>query len=525
MGKSVQAIRISVSCLIVSLLAACGGGGGGSSTPPSSNSPPAAAPATGFDAGQFQSSAQFKNLCAAPRAGSGFPDRQGATSDENNWLRSWSNELYLWYNEITDQNPRNFSTSDYFGRMKTTALTGSGAAKDRFHFTIPTAEYEALSESGIEAGYGAKFVVIASSPPRNVRVAFVTAGSPAAAAGLVRGTRIIAVDGAIVVDTSNVAALNAGLFPDGTGEVHRFEVMVPGETTVRTITLTSAEISIDPVDNLKVINVAGDDVGYMHFNNHIAPAEEDLVSAFRFLRDQNVDDLVLDLRYNGGGFLDIANETAFMIAGASARGKVFEEIRFNSKHPVTNPVTNERLQPDRFHETTQGFSGPQGVALPVLNLRRVFVLTTARTCSASEAIINGLRGAGVEVIQIGGTTCGKPFGFYATGNCGTTYFSIQFQGVNALGFGDYPDGFGQTTGAVQTPGCQVTDDFTKQLGDPDEQLLSAALSYQDTGNCPTLSRTLEESGGIAINKPGEHQTQNQGEELVEPQFPGAVMRL
>jgi len=520
MGKSVQAIRISVSCLMVSLLAACGGGGGSSAPPVSTSSP-----ASGFDAGQFQPSSQFKDLCAVPRTGSNFPDRQGTTTDENNWLRSWSNELYLWYNEITDQNPRSFSTSDYFDRMKTTALTGSGAAKDRFHFTIPTAEYEALAESGIEAGYGAKFVVLSGTRPRDVRVAFVNAGSPAAAAGLVRGTRVVSVDDAIVADTSDTDALNAGLFPNGTGEVHRFEILLPDETTARTVTLTSAAISIDPVDNLKVINVAGDDVGYMHFNNHIAPAEEDLVSAFRFLRDQNVDDLVLDLRYNGGGFLDIANETAFMIAGVSARGKVFEEIRFNNKHAVTNPVTNERLQPDRFHETTQGFSGPQGVALPVLNLRRVFVLTTGRTCSASEAIINGLRGAGVEVIQIGGTTCGKPFGFYATGNCGTTYFSIQFQGVNALGFGDYPDGFGQTAGAVQTPGCQATDDFTRQLGDPDEQLLSTALAYQDTGSCPTLSQPLDASEGIAINKPGEYQTQDEGEELVEPQFPGAVLRL
>ena len=525
MGKSAQSIRIGVSCLILGLLAACGGGGGGSSTPPSSATPPSTTPpATGFDAGQFQASSQFKNLCAVPRSGANIPDRPGTTTDENNWLRSWSNELYLWYNEITDQNPRNFTTPDYFTRMKTSALTGSGAAKDRFHFTIPTAEYEALAQSGIEAGYGAKFVITASSRPREVRVAFVTAGSPAASAGLVRGVSITAVDGENVADTSNVDALNGGLFPDGTGEVHRFEFTLSGETLVRSVTLTSAEITIDPVDNVKVINVAGDDVGYMHFNTHIATAEEDLVSAFRFLQSQNVDDLVLDLRYNGGGFLDIANETAFMIAGASARGKVFEEIRFNDKHRVTNPVTNERLEPDRFHETTQGFSGPQGVALPMLNLRRVFVLTTARTCSASESIINGLRGVGVEVIQIGGTTCGKPFGFYATGNCGTSYFSIQFQGVNALGFGDYPDGFGQTAGSVQTPGCRANDDFTRQLGDPDERLLSTALGFQDTGSCPVGLGSVEETEGIAINKPGEYATRDEGEELVEPPFPGSVLR-
>ncbi len=100
-----------------------------------------------------------------------------------------------------------------------------------------------------------------------------------------------------------------------------------------------------------------------------------------------------------------------------------------------------------------------GQALPALNLSRVFVLTTASTCSASEAIINSLQGVNVQVIQVGSTTCGKPYGFYPADNCGVTYFSIQFQGVNAKNFGDYPDGFTpQNTIAVQgvlLPGCSV----------------------------------------------------------------------
>ncbi len=519
MDNLARAFRTGVTSALIGALVACGGGGGGGSVPP------AAAPApAGFDAGQFQPSSQFKNLCAAPRSGSGIPDRPGTTTDENNWLRSWSNELYLWYNEITDQNPRSFTTPDYFDRMKTSALTGSGSARDRFHFTIPTAEYEALSQSGIEAGYGAKFVITSNLPPREVRVAFISAGGPAALAGLVRGTRITSVDGASVADTSDVDTLNGGLFPDGEGETHGFEVILPGETVVRGVTLVSAEVTVDPVDNVKVLNVSGSDVGYLHFNSHIATAEAQLVDAFRFLAAQNIDDLVLDLRYNGGGFLDIANETAFMVAGANARDKVFEEIRFNDKHPVTNPVTGAQLQPDRFHETTQGFSGPEGVLLPALDLPRVFLLTTARTCSASESIINGLRGAAVEVIQIGDTTCGKPFGFYATDNCGTTYFSIQFQGVNALGFGDYPDGFGQTAGAVQTAGCRVSDDFSRELGDPDERLLSTALTWAATGSCPVGLQAMEDPDGIAIDKPGQYEARDDGQLLVEPPFPGAVLR-
>ena len=105
-----------------------------------------------------------------------------------------------------------------------------------------------------------------------------------------------------------------------------------------------------------------------------------------------------------------------------------------------------------------------GQPLPTLNLPRVYVLTGGTTCSASESIINGLRGVNVEVIQIGSTTCGKPYGFYPQDNCSTTYFTIQTTGVNAMGFGDYGDGFSPNNvagaGGVRLPGCSVRDDFT-----------------------------------------------------------------
>ena len=102
--------------------------------------------------------------------------------------------------------------------------------------------------------------------------------------------------------------------------------------------------------------------------------------------------------------------------------------------------------------------------------------------------MNGLRGVGVDVIQIGSTTCGKPYGFYPEGNCGTTYFTIQFRGVNAMGFGDYSDGFSPqntvSTAGTLVPGCSVADDFASQLGDPTEARFAAALTYRDMGTCP-----------------------------------------
>ena len=95
------------------------------------------------------------------------------------------------------------------------------------------------------------------------------------------------------------------------------------------------------------------------------------------------------------------------------------------------------------------------------------------------------------MILIGATTFCKPYGFYAFDNCGTTYFSIQFRGFNAKGFGDFTDGFSpentnQTEG-IPLPGCSVADDFEHALGDPLEGRLAAALSYREDGTCPAAS--------------------------------------
>jgi hypothetical protein len=129
---------------------------------------------------------------------------------------------------------------------------------------------------------------------------------------------------------------------------------------------------------------------------------------------------------------------------------------------------------------------------------RVFVLTGPGTCSASESVMNGLAGVDVQVIQIGAPTCGKPYGFIPEDNCGVTYFSINFQGVNAKGFGDYADGFvpGATTGAG-FPGCVVPDDLGHAPGDPAEARLAMALHYRTAGTCAgAASNALSAQRGL-----------------------------
>ena len=451
----------------------------------------------------FPPAREFAALCADPRSGD-FPDLQGTVVDENNWLRSWSNNLYLWYDEIVDVDPVLHSTPRYFDLMRTFATTPSGADRDRFHFTYPTDAWEQLSQSGVSAGYGMAYAALARRPPRDYRIAYVEPNSPASRANLGRGARLLAADGTSVAYGS-AAALNAAFFPDDAGETHEFRIQDLGASEPRTVSLTSAIITSDPVQGNRVMETDSGPVGYMVFNDHIATAERELVDAMTEFEQAGIDDLVLDLRYNGGGYLAIASQLAYMIAGPSSAGRTFDELRFNDKHRTFNPVTGRALAPVPFYNSTIGLSVPSGRDLPSLDLTRVFVLTSGGTCSASESIINGLRGIDLEVIQIGTTTCGKPYGFYPADNCGTTYFSIQFQGVNDKGFGDYPDGFSPRntarTEGVAIPGCVVGDDFGHALGDVDEARLKAALQYRIDGSCPSpaLLRAGRPAGGSQLS--------------------------
>ncbi|MGS2723310.1 S41 family peptidase [Porticoccus sp. GXU_MW_L64] len=506
------------------LLPACGGGGGSSNGSPNPNN---ATTTPVFQQSVFDPASNFENRCETPRSGTNpatgraYPDRQGSTLLENYWLRSWSNDLYLWYDEITDRNPANFSdTESYFEQLKTNALTSSGNPRDNFHFTFDTERWRQLSQSGVSAGYGANFAVLQTTPPRRIVVAYVEPGSAAANAGLSRGTEVLQVDGVDAVNggsQADVDVLNAGLLPSATGQSHTFVVRDAGATSSYSVTLQSANITSTPVLTTSIINTSSGDVGYILFNDHIATAEQQLLDAVQQMANANITDLVLDLRYNGGGFLSIASQMAYMVAGSNATsGRTFENLVFNDKHRVTNPVTGDPLAPSPFLSETTGLSASAGRALPSLNLSRVFVLTTGGTCSASEAIINGLRGINVEVIQIGSTTCGKPYGFYPTDNCGTTYFTIQFAGENDAGFSDYSDGFSpaNATTNIGEPlaGCAVADDYSRPLGDPDERLLATALQYRIDRTCPTpsaviarqnigSSAALEVPGSGAIIKP------------------------
>ncbi|AMC33168.1 S41 family peptidase [Janthinobacterium sp. B9-8] len=424
-------------------------------------------------------SSTYKDLCANPRTGADpynnnlpYTDRAGALKNEKNWLRSWIDETYLWYREVPQNlNPDHFSTAvDYFNALKTPALTASGKEKDHYHFSQSTAEFNKQSQSGLELGYGMEYAFVSTQFPRKLIVAYTELGSPAEKAGIRRGMEIESVDGYALSYSNNTDALNSGLFPTAANQSHSFVLKdLNGQKLYKT--LIAADIQTNPVQNVNSFNTSTGKVGYLTFNSHNAISEKKLIDAVTKLKNDNVSDLILDLRYNGGGALYIADELSYMIAGpAQTQGKTFFKLKYNDKTPVDPNNTWP------FYQTSSISSAFLPQVLPTLNLKQITILAGSGTCSASEAIINGLRGVDVKVNLIGGQTCGKPYGFIPQDNCGTTYYAVQFQGENHKGFGDYADGF--------APTCKVSEDFKLPLGDQDERLIAAALNYRSTGQCP-----------------------------------------
>lgn len=252
--------------------------------------------------------------------------------------------------------------------------------------------------------------------------------------------------------------------------------------------------SANPVPLVRTVRSGnGRKVGYILFNEHSRGAQDALITAFTSLRNSAIQDLVLDLRYNAGGFIYVAQTAAAMVAGPAVDGQLFESARFNDRRS-SESATETFLFSTRVQRAESTYA--LGHPLPQLSLPRLYVLTSQLTCSASESIVNSLRGVGVQVILVGDRTCGKPYGFYRMDNCGQAYFPIEFQVYNAAGFGDYQDGF-----PVQ---CRVAENPRTSLGSTAEPLLAAALNHVDTGSCPTGTATafaasvLQQSGGASL---------------------------
>jgi len=385
---------------------------------------------------------------------------------EKAWISAYMNDVYLFYRDIVAVDPNAYGTQeDYFNALIV-------RSKDRFSFVELQSTADAFFNLGQDIGYGAVFKI---DTDNDLRIGFVDAAGPLAAQNVARGAQIVTLNG-MQASALSTTQLNALLFPTSVGVPLALTVVDLNQTVARNVSVSSAAVVENPVPLAQVIpsdpsNPASPKIGYLLFNDHIATSESELIAAISSFQAAGVADVVLDIRYNGGGFLYIASELASMLGGNRiAPAAVFDKLVFNDKHPekTANPAN------------IVGFpaTSTTGQPLPVLDLARVIMITAPGTCSASEALINGLTPF-VNVVRIGGTTCGKPYGFIQANNCGDAFFAIQFQGVNDVGFGDFQNGF--------APTCPVADDFSHALGDPAEGRLSAALSYSRAGSCPATA--------------------------------------
>jgi hypothetical protein len=361
------------------------------------------------------------------------------------------------------------SAAAYFDLLKTPAKNSAGGDLDRFHWSLTKEEYEQYT-NGISVDYGISWSRVANSRPRSYVVYDVEPQSPAGKAGIRRGDRLMKVDGIDFINGADVTGINNGVFPQDAVQ-HTLELQ--RGTSTLAFALQAGQYATTPVRDAKVINDNGTKVAYLYFDSFIAKSEDALITAFNDFKTQGAKELIIDMRYNGGGLLFISSQLAYMIAGPSASsGKTFNRQVFNDKRSSENysyDFLPYALTASYYYDYTR--------PLPSLDLKRVTLLVGQGTASASEAVINSLKGIDVGVDLIGSTTYGKPYGFTPQGNCGRYYYAVEFKGENHKGFSAFDTGF--------APSCSVKDDLNFQLGDVSEPRLAEALQYIKSRQCTT----------------------------------------
>jgi carboxyl-terminal processing protease len=366
-----------------------------------------------------------------------------ATVGEVVALKDYMQDYYLWYKELGNPDLTGVTTAkEALEKLKV-------LPKDRYSYIDTAANYNAFFREGKAIGAG--FGMVERS--EKVFISFVRPGSPAEAAGLKRADRILKANG---VTATTIKSLDDAI---GAREVGiRLILDIERAGTNLSIDMTKAEYDILTVTNSNLLTVNGRKVGYLYFYAFIARTTADWNTAIAALRAQGAQDLIVDLRHNGGGYLNTAGELAGTLkATQPAASDVLTQLRFNDRHSNEN-------SPTRIGRADLGS-----------RFDKLIFLTTEGSCSASEALMNGLA-AFQRVISIGTKTCGKPVGFTPR-TVGTQVFSIvTFDMANSAGTADYYDGL--------PPTCLVEDTFTGQFGTSSEPLMATALSYLASGTCP-----------------------------------------
>ncbi len=396
-------------------------------------------------------------------------EQQIQDKDTKLYIDSMMSQYYYWVEEM----PTNISMStgsiyDYFENHL--------VSKDRWSWMTSAQEWNE-SQTGVYKSYGASI----SQPIEyygdySVMIRYVHPGSPFAVNGVKRGwtlTHIGGVEVMTLIRNDTFASeynkeSNSFTFKDETGVSRTLQISAE-------VISTRSSLITDVFDAQDFKGLTGKVAyfNYLTFNNNML---SDIRDAFARFYSEGVSDLILDLRYNGGGSTNASSVLADYLAPSSAQGKVLVSIEHNSLNSTLNASTTIQRQAQS------------------LELNRIFIITGKATASASEVVINGLKPLFGEanVIQVGDTTYGKPNGMYVFAypsgtsedyyaNAEYVFLPICFYSVNANGFGGYEDGI--------LPSKYWPDDLYDDWG-VNEGIINACLTYIATGAYPPLPTKL-----------------------------------
>jgi carboxyl-terminal processing protease len=379
-------------------------------------------------------------------------------ADQKSWLGGYMNDWYWWTAISPRPNADNFADVPAYFTALQYITTSTELDYDRFSNRQTDESFNRFFGDGNTLGYGVSVagLELGTDGTKPLYVRYVEPASPAAAQGVARGDQVVSINGksaATVISSEDFSGLTA----NAAGDI--LSLVLQRNGVQRSLSITAAVFALTPVRNATVLTTsAGRKLGYLLVNNMVTQALTPMDAAFAQFKAAGVNDVVLDLRYNGGGLVSTGATLASYIAGSRGTGLSYAKLRYNDKRAAANN-TNFAFE-----------SKPQA-----LNLSRVFVLMGRRTCSASEQVINGLQGAGLQVVTVGENTCGKPVGFLPTSYCKYTYSVVNFDSVNHVNKGSYFKGLDAT--------CPVPEDFQLNQGAADDPLLASARFYVDTGRC------------------------------------------
>ncbi len=354
-------------------------------------------------------------------------------------------DVYFWHTLL----PASVNLADFASPEELLAYLVSFQPLDLYSF-INSAEADSqFFGAGQYQGFGFSYRFVAAD---DLRLTQVFASSPAARAGFARGQRILALDGRSVAEIEAAEGINAVLDQS----VVEFSLRNPDDSEL-TISVTQDVVTIDPLPQWRVIDTPGGSVGYMEFAAFVSTANSVFDTIFAEFRQAGVTDLIIDLRYNGGGLVNTTELLGDFLGGSVANGLVFSRTVFNSNNSAAN----------RTEFFQQLFNS--------LNLSRLIVIATGSTASASELLTNSME-PHVEVTIVGDTTFGKPVGQVGIEFCSKILRATAFETVNSLGQGGYFDGL--------PADCAAADDLGIPVGNDADPNVLASLEYFANGACP-----------------------------------------